>query len=562
MNISAASSEKIANLLTTNGILSNDRLTKIATQCGPNKEKIVDELLKKKFVTENDISKVVGRSLNLRTIDLKIDQIKPDGLSALPVDFVLKERVVPIGIENNILKVAIADPAKIVHLPKIKNFVKKNVAFFVTSFSNIDQVLASKVWEAQKNKPKAPVGVAAKKVPVSTGPINIVEVVDQVFQNSLDSGTSDIHIEVFKESSQVRFREDGIMKIHEELTNKIKSNYIPVVTRLKIMAGCDISENRLPQDGAITVKHKSAGVDCDVRFNVVPTKFGERVCMRLLRGTNIMPLDAIGIPPEELVRFTKSIEAPQGMVLVTGPTGSGKTTTLYAALNHLNKPEKNILTAEDPVEYTMAGIGQIQANEGIGLSFANILRAFLRQDPEVILVGEIRDKETVDIAIKAAITGHLLLSTLHTNDAIQTIIRLTNMGVPNFMIAGALNTIVAQRLARKICQDCKVEDTSVTPAQLKDIGFSVTEIETVKIYKGAGCDKCKGTGYKGRQGIYEVLEVDSAFANGIIENKRAPELMAIAKQNGFRPMDEIARNHMRNGIITYEEFLRNITLSD
>ena len=250
------------------------------------------------------------------------------------------------------------------------------------------------------------------------------------------------------------------------------------------------------------------------------------------------------------------------MVLVTGPTGSGKTTTLYAALAHLNKPELNILTAEDPVEYTMEGIGQIQANEGIGLSFSNILRAFLRQDPEIILVGEIRDKETVDIAIKAAITGHLLLSTLHTNDAIQTIIRLTNMGVPNFMIAGALNTIVAQRLARKICQSCKQEDTSITKEQLKDIGFSLTEVETLKIYKGKGCSKCNDTGYKGRQGIYEILDVNGEVQAAIIEEKRAPEILVIARKNGFRTIDEIARDHIKNGIITYEEFLRTITIQN
>ena len=567
MNLSAASSEKIANLLKTSGVLTADRFTKIANQCGANKEKIVDELLKKKFVSEQDIVKVVAKAYNLKTIDLKIGSIKPDGLSALPVDFIRKEKIVPIGVEANQLKLAIADPAKLIQLAKIKNFAKKNVNFSVTTFTNLEKVLADKVWDAQKAKAKNGKGVpgATKpKKPINLAPMNVVEVVDKIFQDSLAGGTSDIHIEQFKDGfAQVRFREDGIMKVHEELSSRVKTNYIAVVTRLKIMAGCDISENRLPQDGAITVKDRSNNnVDCDVRFNVVPTKFGERVCMRLLRGTNIMALDQIGIPDRELKVFIKSIEAPQGMVLVTGPTGSGKTTTLYAALAHLNKPEKNILTAEDPVEYTLPGIGQIQANEGIGLSFANILKAFLRQDPEVILVGEIRDKSTVDIAIKAAITGHLLLSTLHTNDAIQTIVRMTNMGVPAVMIAGALNTIVAQRLARKICQKCKVEDTSITPEQLKEIGFNVTEVESLKIYKGAGCEACKNTGYKGRQGIYEVLESNTEFANGIIANLRAPELLEIARKNGFRTMEQIARDHMRNGIITYAEFVRNITLAE
>ena len=422
------------------------------------------------------------------------------------------------------------------------------------------------MWEMAAKKTTTPQQQVQKK-PVQTytkGTVNVVSMVDRIFQDSLKDGTSDIHLEIFKDNvCQVRFRNDGIMKIQEDLSNMISANYIAAITRLKIMAGCDISEQRLPQDGAITVKDQSNNnIDVDVRFNTVPTKFGERICMRLLRSTNVIGLDKIGIPMSELNKFIKAIESPQGMVLVTGPTGSGKTTTLYAALAHLNEPEKNILTAEDPVEYTMEGIGQIQANEGIGLTFASILRAFLRQDPEVILVGEIRDKETVDIAIKAALTGHLLLSTLHTKDAIQTIIRLTNMGVPNFMIAGALNTVVAQRLARKICDSCKGEDTSVSKDQLKEVGFGLTEIETLKLYKGKGCDKCNGTGYKGRQGIYEILEVNSALAAAIIEGKRAPEMLEIAKENGFKTMDQVARDHIKNGVITYEEFVRTISMQN
>jgi len=351
------------------------------------------------------------------------------------------------------------------------------------------------------------------------------------------------------------------MKIQEGLNEQLEENYQAVVTRLKIMAGCDISEQRLPQDGGISIiDEEQGGIDVDVRFNTVPTKFGERIVMRLLRSTNVMPLDKIGIPPDELIKFVKAIESPQGMILVTGPTGSGKTTTLYAALQHINKPELNVLTAEDPVEYTMEGIGQIQANEGIGLSFANILRAFLRQDPEVILVGEIRDKETVDIAIKAALTGHLLLSTLHTRDAISTIIRLTNMGVPAFMIAGALNTVVAQRLARRICPTCKMIDETIKPKQLEEIGFNKEEAKTVKIYKGAGCSECSG-GYRGRQGIYEILEISKEIAGAIVDDKRASELLDLAKKQGFRTMDEIARDFMVKGIISYEEFLRTISLA-
>ena len=560
MELSAVSSEKIASLLATNGILSQDRLTKISVQCAQNKEKIVPELLKKNYVKEEDIVKVISRNFAIKTNDIKAENIRPDVLKVLPVEFIKKEKIVPCAIEGGTLKLVIADPSKLNFASKIKNFTKKNVIFTVTTFSNIEKIAASKIWDIANSKTVSKPKVAP--TPVQSGNINIVEFVERIFQDALKSGTSDIHIEIFKDNvGQVRFRNDGIMEIQDELSQIISSNYVPVITRLKIMAGCDISENRLPQDGAITVKDQSNdGIDCDVRFNVLPSKFGERVVMRLLRSTNVIGLDKIGIPMNELSKFIKAIESPQGMVLVTGPTGSGKTTTLYAALAHLNKPELNILTAEDPVEYTMEGIGQIQANEGIGLTFANILRAFLRQDPEVILVGEIRDKETVDIAIKAAITGHLLLSTLHTNDAIQTIIRLTNMGVPNFMIAGALNTIVAQRLARKICPDCKKEDEKVTKDQLKEIGFTLTEVETLKVYKGGGCNKCNNSGYKGRQGIYEILDINGEIQSAIIEEKRAPEILQIAKKNGFRTMDEVARDHIKSGVITYEEFLRTITI--
>ena len=560
MEISAVVSEKIASLLTTNGILSQDRLTKISVQCAQNKEKIVPELLKKNYIKEEDIVKVISRNFAIKTSDIKTENIKPDILKILPVEFIKKEKIIPYSLEGGTLKLVIADPSKLNFASKIKNFTKKNIIFTVTTFSNIEKIASSKIWDIASSKiiakPKP------KIIPTQSGNTNIVELVERIFQDALKNGTSDIHIEIFKDNvGQIRFRNDGIMEIQEELSQITSSNYIPVITRLKIMAGCDISENRLPQDGAITIKDQSnGGIDCDVRFNVLPSKFGERVVMRLLRSTNVIGLDKIGIPMSELSKFIKAIESPQGMVLVTGPTGSGKTTTLYAALAHLNKPELNILTAEDPVEYTMEGIGQIQANEGIGLSFANILRAFLRQDPEVILVGEIRDKETVDIAIKAAITGHLLLSTLHTNDAIQTIVRLTNMGVPNFMIAGALNTIVAQRLARKICPDCKQEDDKITKDQLKDIGYTLTEVETLKIYKGAGCQKCNNTGYKGRQGIYEILDINGEIQNAIIEEKRAPEILVIAKKNGFRTMDQVARDHIKNGIITYEEFLRTISI--
>ena len=578
MQISDAATDKISNLLKAQGILSENRYNLIAAQFVKNKEKIVPELINKKFITEDDVAKVVSRSLGAKRLELQRKDINLSAFILVPENIIKEEKIIPFGVEGPVIKVAIADPTKVILMAKIKAASQKSVAFYIVKFSEMDEILKSNIFEEAKAKPAAPgakatpgaqqgvdprlMGSLQKKRSDAITGTNIPAFVDQIFQDSLADGTSDIHIETFRDSAQVRFRTDGIMKVQEELSSQIRKNYGSVVTRMKIMAGCDISEQRLPQDGAITVKDQSqGGKDTDVRFNVVPTKYGERICMRLLKSSNIMALDSIGIPEVDLKKFIKGIESPQGMVLVTGPTGSGKTTTLYAGIQHINSPETNIMTAEDPVEYTMAGIGQVQANETIGLSFASILRAFLRQDPEVILVGEIRDKETVDIAIKAALTGHLVLSTLHTQDALATIVRMTNMGVPPFMISGALNMIVAQRLARKTCKECKVDDTAITADMLKDVGYSATEIPSIKCVKGKGCDKCEGSGYKGRQGIYEFLEITNKVGQGIIDGLRTHELLEVARKDGFVTMEQRARDLVKGGVLSYEEFLRVISIS-
>ena len=572
MELSPAVSEKIAELLKNSGLLSSDRYIKITTQCSQDKGKIVNELLKKKFVTEDDIVKAISRNFAIKKFDLSVENVKPEAIKSLPTAFIEKEKIVPFELEDDVLNVAIADPSKMVLLTKIKSLSNKNVNFFVTTFTNIERTISSRIFDISnlpQQKPKLTLDEKNKSIQegkkiddVST--TNIIQFVDTLFFQGLRAGASDIHIEVFRhKTARIRFRIDGIMQVQKGLSEQLTENYNAVITRLKIMASCDISEQRLPQDGSISVQDKDqGGIDVDVRFNTLPTKFGERIVMRLLRGSNVIELDKIGIPKLELNKFIKAIESPQGMILVTGPTGSGKTTTLYAALQHINNPKINILTAEDPIEYTVEGISQIQANEGIGLTFPNILRSFLRQDPEVILVGEIRDKETVDIALKAALTGHLLLSTLHTRDAVSTIIRLTNMGVPNFMIAGALNMVVAQRLARRICSNCKTLDATINQGQLKELGFKQSEIDKVKVYKGTGCQECGDTGYLGRQGVYEILEINQELQSAIVEEKKASELLIIARKNGFKTLDEIARTHVQNGIISYEEFLRTITISN
>ena len=577
MQLTDQATDKISNLLKTQGILSENRYNLIAAQFIKNKERIVPELINKKFITEDDVAKVISRSLGAKRIELKRTDIKLNAFVLLPSQLIKEEQVIPFDVQGPVINVAIADPTKVLLMAKIKAASNKSVAFYISKFSEIDEILKSNIFEEVKAKstvgaatpkngaqglnPKLMAGIAQKRQQSITG-TNIVDFVETIFQDAFADGTSDIHIESFRDSAQVRFRNDGIMKVQTDISNNIRKNYGAVITRMKIMAGCDISEQRLPQDGAITIKDQSqGGKDTDVRFNVVPTKYGERICMRLLRASNIMPLDGIGIPERDLKKFIRAIESPQGMVLVTGPTGSGKTTTLYAGIQHINKPETNIMTAEDPVEYTMTGIGQIQANETIGLTFSTILRAFLRQDPEVILVGEIRDKETVDIAIKAALTGHLLLSTLHTQNAIATVVRMVNMGVPPFMIAGATNMIVAQRLARKICKNCSAEDTTVKPELLKDVGFQMTEIPSVKCFKGKGCDVCEGSGYKGRQGIYEFLEISNKVGQGIIAELKEHELLEVAKTEGFVPMEDSARGLIKAGILSYEEFLRVISIS-
>ena len=331
-----------------------------------------------------------------------------------------------------------------------------------------------------------------------------------------------------------------------------------MVTRFKILADCDISEKRLPQDGGITMRY--AGEDIDFRFNVLPGKYGERIVMRILKGDPSLSLDRIGLSKQNYDNVIEAITAPQGMVLVTGPTGSGKTTTLYGCLQHINDPQTNIMTAEDPVEYYLEGVAQTQANERIGLTFNAILRAFLRQDPEVILVGEIRDQETVEIAVKAALTGHLLLSTLHTNDAIATITRLMNMGVPPFMIAAATSLIMAQRLGRPNCQNCLVDDVQISVEDLVRIGFTPEEAPDVKPKMGVGCDKCGGSGYKGRRGVYEVLRITPALEEAILREALAPELLAAAREDGFETMQDIARGFIKEGIFSYAEYSRILVL--
>ena len=343
----------------------------------------------------------------------------------------------------------------------------------------------------------------------------------------------------------------------DNLSAFLYQQYDAIVARIKIISKLDIAERRKPQDGAASFSTDKKSVD--LRVSILPTKNKERCVMRILdKSAGDVTLDQLGFETQDLDKLKKAVSSPQGMVLVTGPTGSGKTTTLYSILKHINKPEMNILTAEDPVEYELDGIGQVQVKESIGYTFEEALRSFLRQDPEVILVGEIRDQATVEIALKASLTGHLVFSTLHTNDAPSSITRLLNMGTPNYLISAALTLIMAQRLARKNCQECSIVDETITPKILNDIGLATALHDRAKIYKGKGCDKCGQSGYKGRMGIYEILVVDRDLKNGILQNLTQTELTQIAKKNGFKTMQEMGHDLLLSGDLSFSEYDRVI----
>ena len=373
--------------------------------------------------------------------------------------------------------------------------------------------------------------------------------------SAIQKGASDIHIEPYEKELRVRYRIDGILYNIMAPPMKFRD---AIVSRVKIMAKLDIAEKRLPQDGRIKIRFNESGTpkEIDFRVSVLPTLFGEKIVMRLLDKDKLMlDMTKLGFEPESLVKFEAAILRPWGMVLVTGPTGSGKTNTLYSSIAKINTPETNIMTAEDPVEFNLAGINQVQVKESIGLTFAAALRSFLRQDPNIILVGEIRDFETAEIAVKAALTGHLVLSTLHTNDAPSTVNRLMNMGIEPFLVASSVHLICAQRLVRRVCANCK-EPHPLTPAALLQAGFSAEDANTVTPVKGAGCDRCNMTGYKGRVGLYEVLEVGEELKELILVGASGLELRRKAIDEGMITLRMSGLRKVKDGLTTLEEVVR------
>ena len=582
LTISNNSVTSICGLLVAKGLLKQESLDQAKSSSANSGKNIIGILIENNSTNEEQIAKVIADNNGLPFVSLKQNDIDVAQTKLLPESFIKTNHVLPYALNKGYVSIAIVDPAAISLAANLKLLTKLQVDFTVTTFTNLSEAFE---WSGFATKPTKPAGNKDSKKKKKTKKwdseksgdtqykrddnegfeleedeeisSDVEAFVDDVLIKSFHSGSSDIHIERFRDLAQVRFREDGVLTLQNDFTEFLESNYAAVITRLKIMSELNIAEHRLPQDGAISFISEREDIDVDIRLSILPNVRGERCVMRLLRKDSInIDLKKLGFPPREFKLFMDSIQSPQGLILVTGPTGSGKTTTLYAALSEINKPDINILTAEDPVEYELQGIGQTQMKDSIGFDFATALRSFLRQDPDVVLVGEIRDKETSEIAIKAALTGHLVLSTLHTNDAVNTISRLINMGVPSYLIASALTLIIAQRLGRKICIDCKIEDDKITPEHLTSIGFTTDKASRTKVYKGKGCSKCKDTGCKGRQGIYEILEISENMENAILQNKNTNELKVIAAKDKFVTMQEMGRSYLVEGVISFEEFER------
>ena len=558
IKLDSTSEQNILNMLMEGSILSSEQISKInltSKEIGKSKLETAFEL---NFVDEIKILKLLSSSYSLPIIDLKKTVIDPKIKKIIDARYIQDNLLVPFEMGNGILKIAIADASKLGLMKNLKTMTQMEPELYAASISDISNF----VERLNKNNVQK---ISDKNVKVEKLEKDIDEIIEVgseviVFGNKLiteaiNMGASDIHIESFRGSAQTRFRVDGILKVIDKYSKFLYENYDGVIARIKIISKLDIAERRVPQDGASTFKSETKEID--LRVSVLPTKNKERVVMRILnKDAGDKALSELGFEEKDLNKLIKAVSSPQGMVLVTGPTGSGKTTTLYSVLKHINKPGMNILTAEDPVEYEMEGIGQVQIKETIGYTFEEALRSFLRQDPEVILVGEIRDKATVDIALKAALTGHLVFSTLHTNDASSSITRLQNMGTPNYLISAALTLIMAQRLARKTCLECRVKDENITPKLLNSIGFLPEQSARATIYKGSGCEECSGAGYKGRMGIYEILEIDNELKAGILSNLQQNELNAIAKKNGFRTMQDMGQDMLLSGDLSFAEYER------
>ena len=595
-------SAKLGEILVRENLISPQHLREALDYQREHGGRLGFNLVKLGLVSDDMITAVLSRQYGIPSVNLDLFQIDESVLRLIPQEVAQKHSVLPLSRVGATLTLAMVDPTNVFAMDDVKFMTGLNVEPVVVAEASIQHAIAkyygtSREIELSSVSNDEPVFETSAKgsnghgaithadlvsldsIDFETGQAEDVEVLEDneeidlstlsrmsedapvvrlvnvLLVDALRRGASDIHVEPYEKELRIRFRIDGVLYdvMHPPL--KLRD---ALISRVKIMSKLDISEKRLPQDGRIKIKVKvdSRSRELDFRVSTLPTLFGEKVVLRLLDKENLMlDMTKLGFEPESLVKFQRNIIKPYGMVLVTGPTGSGKTNTLYSALQSLNTVETNIMTAEDPVEFNLMGINQVQMKEQIGLNFAAALRSFLRQDPNIILVGEVRDFETAEIAIKAALTGHMVLSTLHTNDAPSTISRLMNMGIEPFLVATSVNLIQAQRLIRRICKECKHE--LPTPAEaLMEVGFTAEEAKTMKTFKGKGCSVCNNTGYKGRIGLYEVLEVTDKIRELILIGASALELRKKAIDDGMITLRGSGLQKIRSGVTTVEEVVR------
>ncbi len=557
---------RLGELLVRENLISLSQLQKAQEEQRKTGARLGYSLTKLGILDETELTNFLSKQYGVPSINLADFEISPDVLQLVPAELAKRHQLLPVNRAGATLIVAMSDPSNIYAIDDLKFRTGLNIEVVVASEVAIDEAI-TRYYEKQVTYDDVLGDIDADAVEIggddddvnivdlekASGEAPVIKLCNVILLNAIKKRASDIHIEPYEKAFRVRYRIDGVL--YEEnppLPLKLKN---AVTSRIKIMSSLDISERRLPQDGRIKLK-LGKDKEMDFRVSVLPTLFGEKIVLRLLDKSNLqLDMTKLGFEDKQLADFMKAIHQPYGMVLVTGPTGSGKTTSLYSALQELNKTTRNISTAEDPVEYNLMGINQVQMHEDVGLNFATALRSFLRQDPNIIMVGEIRDFETAEIAVKAALTGHLVLSTLHTNDAPSTISRLLNMGVEPFLVTASVNLILAQRLARKICSECKAPIEANTKA-LTDLGMKPDQAAKVKLYKGSGCRTCSNTGYKGRIAIYEVMSFNEPLKELVLQGASTAEVKAEAIRGGMKSLRMAGIEKLIEGITTVEEVLR------
>jgi type IV pilus assembly protein PilB len=590
-------SAKLGEILVRENLLTPQQLREALEFQREHGGRLGFNLVKMGLVSDDMITAVLSRQYGVPSVNLELFDIDDSVIRLIPREVAEKYSVLPLSRVGATLTLAMVDPTNVFAMDDIKFMTGLNIEPVVVSEASVQEAIARYYSQSREIELAREIEESVSgngnghhgSLPDSTMTLDqldfdadgadgvevidedeeidltnltrmsedapVVRLVNVLLSDALQRGASDIHVEPYEREMRIRFRIDGVLYDIMHPPMRLRD---ALISRVKIMSKLDIAEKRLPQDGRIKIKLKAHGRsrELDFRVSTLPTLFGEKVVLRLLDKERLMlDMTKLGFEPESLVKFQRNISKPYGMVLVTGPTGSGKTNTLYSALQSLNTTETNIMTAEDPVEFNLPGVNQVQMKEQIGLNFAAALRSFLRQDPNIILVGEVRDFETAEIAIKAALTGHLVLSTLHTNDAPSTISRLMNMGIEPFLVATSVNLIQAQRLIRRICKDCKAEH-SLPPEALVEVGFSNEEARQLKTYKGGGCAKCNNTGYKGRIGLYEVMEVTDEVRELILIGASALELRKRAIEDGMITLRESGLHKIRSGLTTLEEVVR------